>query len=50
VTGNGHVGAGFARSVVQALATAALAPVFYPVLDRSRLFRKALGGRDYQFA
>jgi rod shape-determining protein MreD len=50
VHANGHIGAGFARSVVQALANAALAPLFYPVLDQSRLFRKALGGRDYQFA
>ena len=50
VHANSHVGAGFARSVVQALTNAALAPIFYAVLDQSRLFRKALGGRDYQFA
>ena len=50
VHANGHVGAGFSRSIVQALTNAALAPVLYPLLDQSRLFRKALGGRDYQFA
>ena len=50
LTADGHVGAGFARSVVQALASAALSPLLYPLLDQSRLFRKALGGREYQFA
>jgi rod shape-determining protein MreD len=44
-TGVGAVGPGFLRTLVEALSTALVAPFVFSLWDRSRFFRRALGGR-----
>lgn len=49
-TGVGVVGPGFVRTLVEAATTAAVAPFVFSLWDRSRFFRRALGGRGaYEF-
>ena len=44
------VGPGFSRTLLEALTTALAAPFVFSVWDRSRFFRRALGGRGaYEF-
>jgi len=43
-------GAGFVRAVSQALVSALCAPFVFGLWDRSGFFRRALGGRGYEFA
>jgi rod shape-determining protein MreD len=45
----GHVGPGLVRSLAQAGAGAAVAPVLFSIWDRSGFFRRALGGDRYEF-
>jgi len=45
-----HVGPGFARAVLTAFTSALFAPVVFALWDQSRLFRRSLGGRGYDFA
>ena len=49
-TGVGVVGPGFSRTLVEAATTAVVAPFVFGLWDRSRFFRRALGGRGaYEF-
>ena len=50
VTVRSYLGAGFVRALVTAATSAVYAPFVFGLFDRSRLFRKALGGRPYAFA
>jgi rod shape-determining protein MreD len=51
VTVDGPLLAGFLRSLLAAVASAAAAPFVFGLLDRSRFFRRALGGKSsYRFA
>jgi len=50
VTVDGPLGAGFLRSLLSAVASAVAAPFIFGLWDRSRLFRRALGGTAYEFA
>jgi len=50
VTTRGSVGAGFARALLEAFASAVCAPPLFALWERSRLFGKALGGSWYEFA
>ncbi|MHC5051219.1 MAG: hypothetical protein ACYTGK_11495, partial [Planctomycetota bacterium] len=44
------VGTGFTRTLLEALTTALVAPFVFSLWDRSRFFRRALGGqRGYEF-
>ena len=50
VTTRGAVAPGLQRGVLEALTSACFAPVVFGLWDKSRLFRKAIGGRRYDFA
>ena len=50
ITIDAPVGAGFGRSLLEVLFSSLVAPMIFSCLDRSRLFRGALGGREYRFA
>ena len=50
VTTRGAVGVGFSRAILEALTSALFSPIVFAAWDRSRLFRKAIGGRRYEFA
>lgn len=45
-----NVGPGFGRAVLTAFTSALFAPVVFALWDQSRLFRRTLGGRAYDFA
>lgn len=48
--GVGAVGPGFSRTLLEALTTSLIAPFVFSLWDRSRFFRRALGGQGgYEF-
>jgi len=49
VTVDGRLAAGFLRSLLEAVSSAAVAPFLFAFWDKSRFFRRALGGRRYEF-
>jgi rod shape-determining protein MreD len=50
VTSRGYLGPGFVRALLEVTTSALFAPAVFAAWDRSRLFRKALGGTVYDFA
>jgi len=50
ITVHVSVGPGLWHSLAEAAANAVACPVVFGVLDRSGFFRRALGGRGYEFA
>jgi rod shape-determining protein MreD len=46
----GAIGAGFARALLEAVASSLCAPFVFAFWDKSRLFAKAFGGVSYDFA
>ena len=45
-----QVGAGFVRSLLEAVTSACVAPFVFSLWDRSRLFQRAFGPRGYEFS
>ena len=50
LTVRGPIAGGFERACLGAVSSALLAPFIFGLWDRSRFFRRALGGRSYEFA
>jgi len=50
VTNSGAIASGFGRALLEACTSALCAPFVFGLWDRTRLFRKALRGRKYEFA